>query len=97
MKPQPNQTSQRIGFAMQRARRTTMIPRSHLARLMNITITQLNRYETGREEIPDHILESIFTRGYMMMHIKNLNRYYREMAHLNIKMSAYQQSTKNVK
>lgn len=85
-----NQTAS-VAFAMRRARITTLIPRSHLARLMDISITQLNKYETGREEIPPAILESIFTLGYMMMHVRYLNRYYVEISRLNKKMTAYRQ------
>lgn len=83
-----------IAYAMRRARKTTMIPRAHLAKLMNITIHQLGLYESGGEKMPISVLEQIFTMGYMMMYVRNLNRYYRAMAKTYIELFAYKQVAK---
>lgn len=89
-----DETALYIAHAMQRARTTTMIPRAHLAKLMNVSIYQFGEYESGLERVPNSILEQVFTMGYMMMYVRNLNRYYRAMAKTGVEMSAYKQSTK---
>lgn len=89
---QNDETARRVAHAMRRARATTIIPRTHLARLMNISTTQLGLYECGRDDVPDDILERIFTLGYMMMHVRNLNRYYMQMARMHVGLSAYRQA-----
>lgn len=72
--------AQKIGFALQRARRGASILPDDVVRMLKISRAELTLFENGEIEIPHHILESLFALGLIMMHTRSMMRDYNRMA-----------------
>ena len=66
-----------IGHRISSARKTAKVRRIDAARMLRITPKKLLRYESGKELIPEHVLERLFYNAWAMMSIRNAQ--YREM------------------
>ncbi len=68
-----------IGHRMRHARKTANIKRNDAARMLRITPKKLLRYESGKELIPEHVLERLFYSAWAMMAVRNAQ--HRETPH----------------
>ena len=66
-----------IGQKIHRSRRTAKIRRIDAARMLRITPKKLLRYESGKELIPESVLERLFYNAWAMMAVRNAQ--YREL------------------
>ena len=62
-----------IGRRISSARKTANIKRNDAARMLRIRITpkKLLRYESGKELIPEFVLERLFYNAWAMMAVRN--------------------------
>lgn len=73
-----DETAGRIGRAMISARHVCRLTRDDVADLLHIMPNDLVEYERGHTKIPHDILERIFMLGYKTMHLRKLERMYRQ-------------------
>ena len=66
-----------IGQKIHRSRRTAKIRRIDAAKMLRITPKKLLRYESGKELIPESVLERLFYNAWAMMAVRNAQ--YREL------------------
>ena len=66
-----------IGQKIHRSRRTAKVRQIDAARMLRITPKKLLRYESGKELIPEFVLERLFYNAWAMMLIRNAQ--YREL------------------
>ena len=60
-----------IGQKIHQSRRTAKIRRIDAARMLRITPKKLLRYESGKELIPEFVLERLFYNAWAMMAVRN--------------------------
>ena len=60
-----------IGRRISSARKTANIKRNDAARMLRITPKKLLRYESGKELIPEFVLERLFYSAWAMMAVRN--------------------------
>jgi len=79
---QIDETAGRLGVAMRRARRVCRLAQDEAAVLLRVTPAELAEYECGRARMPYDVMEHVFLMGYKMMHVRMMERSYRN--HRNI-------------
>ena len=60
-----------IGRRISSARKTAKVRRNDAARMLRITPKKLLRYESGKELIPEFVLERLFYNAWAMMAVRN--------------------------
>ena len=79
-----------IGSALRTGRRNISLFSEDAARMLKISRAELKLFENGVVEIPEHLLDSIFAMGLMMMHsryiIKDYHRRMRQWQQMNEKV-----------
>ena len=66
-----------IGHRISSARKTAKVRRNDAAKMLSITPKKLLRYESGKELIPEFVLERLFYNAWAMMAVRNAQ--YREL------------------
>ena len=61
-----------FGRLMRRARATARLKRTDAAKMMRITKEKLHRYETGKELIPEFVIERLFYNGWSMLAARSI-------------------------
>ena len=62
-----------FGKTLKQARNSAHIKRTYAARILGTTCRHLQRYESGKELIPENILRRLLAHGFTLLTIKNNN------------------------
>lgn len=61
-----------FGRLMRSARATARLKRTDAAKMLRITKEKLHKYETGKELIPDFVIERLFYNGWSMLAARSI-------------------------